>query len=308
MNIIVTTTINKPTKAILKFASMKDWHLIVVVDKKTKLESYKKLKNISVLSCIDQIKISKKLSDLIGWNSIQRRNFGFIEAYKLGAKVIATVDDDNIPYKNWGKNLKLGKKIKVRNYNEKNFVFNPLSPFKHYNKIWHRGYPLELIQNNIAKPKYSSAFKKFDIRADLWDGNPDIDSINRLTLKKINFKYNNKYFFSSNKFSPFNSQNTFLSREVLPHYFMFPHIGRLDDIWASYYVQSLGFKICYGPSTVFQERNYHDFSNDFKEEIIGYINNLKLCKELAKSSNNIKKFLPKRSYEAFKVYQKFFRK
>ena len=34
MNIIVTTTINKPTKAILKFANLKSWHLIVVADKK----------------------------------------------------------------------------------------------------------------------------------------------------------------------------------------------------------------------------------------------------------------------------------
>ena len=27
-------------------------------------------------------------------------------------------------------------------------------------------------------------------------------------------------------------------------------------------------KVCYGPATAFQERNYHDYSNDFKEEII----------------------------------------
>ena len=49
---------------------------------------------------------------------------------------------------------------------------------------------------------------------------------------------------------------------------MFPHIGRLDDIWASYYLQSLGYKVFYGPATVYQERNYHQYSNDFKQEII----------------------------------------
>ena len=83
MNIIVTTTINKPTKAILRFANLKSWHLIVVVDKKTPLQNFKRLKNITLLKCEDQQKISSKLSKLIGWNSIQRRNFGFIEAKKL---------------------------------------------------------------------------------------------------------------------------------------------------------------------------------------------------------------------------------
>ena len=48
-------------------------------------------------------KIDKKL-DLIGWNCIQRRNFGILYAWKNNADVVAVVDDDNIPYNNWGKN------------------------------------------------------------------------------------------------------------------------------------------------------------------------------------------------------------
>ena len=145
------------------------------------------------------------------------------------------------------------------------------------------------------------------MRADLWNGNPDIDSINRLSLKKINFKFKNNYFYSSNKISPFNSQNTFIKSDVLKHYFMFPHIGRLDDIWASYYLQSLGYKVFYGPATVYQERNYHQYSNDFKQEIIGYKNTFNLCKSLLKNPKLISKFLPSRSYEAFIEYQKSFK-
>ena len=106
---IVCTSINKPTEAIKKFDSMKDWQLIVVGDKKTP-KNYK-LKNGIYLSPKDQEKIDKKLSKLISWNCIQRRNFGFILAKKLGADIIATIDDDNIPKKNWGKNLFLSKKV-----------------------------------------------------------------------------------------------------------------------------------------------------------------------------------------------------
>ena len=42
---------------------------------------------------------NKKLSQLIGFNCIERRNFGFLLAKKLGAEIIATIDDDNIPKK-----------------------------------------------------------------------------------------------------------------------------------------------------------------------------------------------------------------
>ena len=62
-------------------------------------------------------KIAPRLSRLIGWNCIQRRNIGYVYAKKNGAKFIASVDDDNIPY------LKIeGKKILaiIKKYKFKN--------------------------------------------------------------------------------------------------------------------------------------------------------------------------------------------
>ena len=97
---IISTSINSPTKAISKFDNLKGWQLIVVGDLKTP-KNYK-LKNGIYLSPKDQIKINKKLSDLLGWNCIERRNFGFILAKKLGAEIVAIVDDDNIPKKKTG--------------------------------------------------------------------------------------------------------------------------------------------------------------------------------------------------------------
>ena len=32
----------------------------------------------------------------------------------------------------------------------------------------------------------------------------------------------------------------------------------MDDIWASYYVESLGFKVVYSEASVYQDRNEHD--------------------------------------------------
>ena len=71
---IVCTSINPPTQAIKKFDNIKDWTLIVVGDLKTPTNY--KLKNGIFLNKREQNLIDKKLSDLIGWNCIERRNFG----------------------------------------------------------------------------------------------------------------------------------------------------------------------------------------------------------------------------------------
>ncbi|MDB9765359.1 hypothetical protein OAV65_01710 [Candidatus Pelagibacter sp.] len=303
-NFIVTTTINPITKAIELYQEMKEWNLIVVGDLKTP-KNYK-LKRGIYLSPNDQEKIDKKLSNLIGWNCIQRRNFGFILAKKLGAKIIATIDDDNIPLKNWGKNLLIGTTVLADEYQCKNKVFDPLSPTNHKN-LWHRGYPLQIIKSKNEIKKVGKKKINPDIQADFWNIDPDVDAIQRL-LYNTNSKFNNKYFpFFSKKISPFNSQNTFLKADLIKNYFMFPHIGRMDDIWGAYYLLSKKFKVIYNKPTVNQKRNVHDYTIDFKNETLGYLNNMDLINSLENNPENIKKFIPEKSYKAFKQYQKNFK-
>ena len=299
---IVCTSINKPTLAIKKFDSMKDWKLIVVGDKKTP-KNYK-LKNGIYLSPIKQEKIDKKLSNLIGWNCIQRRNFGILCAYKKGADIIALVDDDNIPYKHWGKNLLLDKKIKTNFFYTNSLAFDPISATNH-KKLWHRGFPIQILEKRNDKIQQKKIIKA-DIQADFWNGDPDIDAICRMEHHP-NCRFENKYFpLASNKISPFNSQNTFISKKVMPYYFLFPHIGRMDDIWASFYVLSRGFKVIYNKPSVIQKRNKHDLTKDMLKEFIGYENNLKLIKDLKKNINNINNYIPKKARLAFLRYQKHF--
>ena len=105
--VIVTTTINSPTKAIHKFESMPDWELVVIGDLKTPKDY--KLKRGIYVTPEEQEKYDKELSDAIGWNCIQRRNFGLLWAHDLKADLVAVVDDDNIPLDGWGENLLLEK-------------------------------------------------------------------------------------------------------------------------------------------------------------------------------------------------------
>ncbi len=301
--VIVTTTINPPTEAIRKFEAMKDWELVVIGDLKTP-KDYKLNRGVYVTP-EEQEKYDKDFSDAVGWNCIQRRNFGLLWANDMKADIVAVVDDDNIPFEGWGENLLLGKDTEVNYYETDLPAFDPVGATNH-SHIWHRGYPLQLL----PKRDYSRKSKKKinpDVQADFWNGDPDIDAVCRMEHAP-DCKFDEKYFpIASNKLSPFNSQNTFLKGTVLKDYFLFPHVGRMDDIWASYYVEAKGFKVVYGKASVFQARNVHDLVRDMKQEYVGYENNLKIVNELPANPEAILNYLPERSKLAFDLYRKHFK-
>jgi hypothetical protein len=304
--IIVTTTINEPTEATLKFCQKKDWTFIIVGDTKTPHASYRALEkeysNVKYLDPEEQEKKYKKISDLIGWKSIQRRNIGFIEAYNMGADIVATVDDDNIPYESWGKDLLVGKEIEVDMYEPENGIFDPLSVTK-ANYVWHRGYPIELLQTRHKLKSLGKKKIKALIQADLWDGDPDIDAIARLAFMPMVEYSDITRPYASNKISPFNSQNTFLAREVIPYYAVLPHIGRMDDIWGSYIAQRyFPNSVIYNKATVRQDRNAQDLITNLEKEVLGYRNTLKLIKDL----ENYEKHLPEATKLFYKEYRKQF--
>ena len=300
---IVCTSINPPTQAIKKFDNFKDWTLIVVGDLKTP-KNYK-LKNGIFLNKREQNLIDKKLSDLIGWNCIERRNLGILLAKKYNADIIALVDDDNIPYKNWGKNLLVGKKKFINTYEVKTPVFDPISVTK-YKNLWHRGFPLNLLDQRNAKLVGKKKIM-IDVQADFWDGDPDIDAITRVIFKP-KCKFEKKIFpFHSKKISPFNSQNTFLSSNLLKDYFLFPDQGRMHDIWASYFLQyRRRINVIYNKSSVIQKRNIHTAAKDLSDELIGLKYTPTLIDRINKKSFNYKKFFSKRSVLAYKQYLKHF--
>jgi hypothetical protein len=114
------------------------------------------------------------------------------------------------------------------------------------------------------------------VQANLWNGNPDIDAIERILFNHEVY-FSDKYFTTNLKYTPFNSQNTFLSREAIPYFMLLPEIGRVDDIWGAYLMQhELNVQkpiILYGPPTVYQKRNNHNLYHDLEHEMFG-INNV----------------------------------
>jgi disulfide oxidoreductase YuzD len=300
--VIVTTTINPVTEAVRRFQAFEEWELVVIGDKKTPPDY--RLDRGTYVTPEMQEEYDKALSDAIGWNCIQRRNFGLLWAHDMGADIVAVVDDDNIPYENWGKDLVIGQDVETNYYETDLPVFDPVGATNH-SALWHRGFPLTLL----SKRDYSRKSKKTirpDVQADFWDGDPDIDAFCRMEHAP-ECKFDESYFpIAANKMAPFNSQNTFMAGRILKDYFLYPHVGRMDDIWAAYYVQAKGVNVVFAKASVYQQRNVHDLTKDMKAEYLGYEHNHKIVSEIVGDPDKILNYLPERSVEAFHLYRKHF--
>ena len=300
--VIVMTTINPPTKAVKLFQAMSDWEFIVIGDLKTPKDYH--LERGTYMDPTSQEHYDQELSDALGWNCIQRRNIGLLVAHDVGADVVAVVDDDNIPLPGWGENLFVGQEVEANYYETDLPAFDPIGA-TNYPELWHRGFPLQLL----PKRDYSTKTRKLvraDIQADFWNGDPDIDAVCRMEHAPSCIFDLAAFPIASNKMSPFNSQNTFLDSGVLKDYFLFPQIGRMDDIWAAYYAQAVGHRVVYGAPSVFQDRNAHDPLVDMKNEYIGYEHNLSLVQELSQDPEAISKYVSARAVYARRLYRRHF--
>ena len=303
--IIITTTIYPIRKAIREYSKINGWDLLIVGDKKTPEDEYIKFSrnkpNCMYLGTVEQESKYKKLSDAIGWNSIQRRNLGFVYAYQMGYEIFATVDDDNIPLENWGKDLFINEPTALDFYEVDAIAFDPLAPFKN-REIWHRGFPVELLEKRFQFSVSNKVITPL-VQANLWNGDPDVDAISRISFQPVvEFPKLHKPY-SSSKLLPFNSQNTMMSRDAIPFYFVLPFIGRFDDIWAAYILQHyFPEKIIFSDATVFQDRNEQNLVANLENEIFGYYNTLRLLQDL----RNYRNYLPPDCLNALNIYREFF--
>lgn len=310
--IIVTTTINSPTEATVKYckiAEKRGFLFVIVGDTKTPHEEYQALEKeyscVKYLTPNEQESLYPVLSESIGWKTIQRRNIGFVYAYDQGCDVLATVDDDNIPYPNWGEKIYVGEEVTYDNYEPKgSSYFDPLSVTSD-NYVWHRGFPIQHLQvrhDNEYRGKY---VKRCLVQANLWDGDPDIDAMARLTHKPCVQYKDITEPFGSTSIAPFNSQNTFIAREVIPYYAVLPFVGRMDDIWGSYIVQAhFPNSVVYDVATVYQDRNVQDLVTNLENEIIGYRHTL----DFIESGKNYENHLPEKTLLFWECYRNQFKK
>lgn len=314
--IIVMTTINSPTEAVYKYCNKKGWDVLIIGDLKTPHDDFRELEtkysHVTYMSPEDQTKKYPTLSKVLGWNCYERKNIGFLEAYKNGYHIMANVDDDNIPYEHWGQSLLVGRIVTVDLYESEYDVFDPLMNTNRPD-MWHRGFPIDKVKDRNSFYRGKKTIECL-IQADLWDGEPDVDAICKLT-KDYNVKFDNFSPFTSSKIMPFNSQNSFIHRKILPYYMMLLDTERMADIWGAYVAQKL-FKnnnpyVIIHPSTVYHDRQdkpspaatgtNRSVIEDFRVETQGY-----LAASDFLVDSNWKNYLTEKSLKALEIYQNCF--
>lgn len=290
MRALVTTTINVPTVLHKYRASMDDGDVVIVVGDKSSPHH-------EIVALLDSLPGQNlylhpneqslwRVSELIGWRCIQRRNIGFLVALELGADTVTTIDDDNIP--------------DVCYFNDLDLMLRPMrravaktasgwyNPAQHCEpSVVHRGFPYS--QRHVAvEPVWRRETVNPGVVAGLWLGDPDIDAAERMVnapdVTKISARGQLGFALAPGTWAPFNTQNTTIVRDLVPALYCWPHVGRFDDIWASYLTRAVmdrtGYHALYGRPVVRQERNPHNLVRDLEAEIFGYRYTDDVCQAL----------------------------
>ena len=304
---ITTTTIHVPhliedyIKDVIKYNRQKDVDFVITGDKKTPAEAktycqeLEKKYNIPVLfmDVEDQNKYLEKYAKLKGylpWACIQRRQVAILKAYEQGADIIVLIDDDNyIACEDYvGKHLALGSKTALETVSSPTGWYNICEDLqdRQGRKFYPRGYSWIDRVDEVKDIKRSTENIRTVVNAGFWLGDPDLDAVTRLAapIDVIAYKKENNYALAKDTYSPFNSQNTAIHRDIVPVYFLVPDIGRFDDIWSSYIVERIAWQmgdyVSYGQPLVKQIRNDHDYWVDAYAEEMGTKMTTDFCKWL----------------------------
>lgn len=230
-----------------------------------------------------------ELGAWLPWNSVQRRNLGYLYAAQQGAQLLISIDDDNfvLPHTDYlGEHRKTGETLELLALESSDGWLNlcdyvDTTPKR---RFYHRGYPLEHRWVTDAKHTTLRQKKRVAVNVGFWLSDPDIDTFSRMEEP---FEVTGTSFpepsvsLAPGTWHPFNSQNTALHIDLLPCLFLLS-IGsltpttqilnfRYDDIWMSYFARKamdhLGDQVAYGGPNVRQDRNPHDMLADLQNEM-----------------------------------------
>lgn len=281
---LVTTTINIPKVLELYRAYSKDVAMFVIGDMKTPHEEVAHLcrkVDAEYYTPDRQKNFGYACSDLLGWNCIQRKNIGYLEALKSGADVILTTDDDNLPVDRWfWEYLILGFEPAFSGIE----VSSPTGWFDSGQlltpTVRHRGLPIDLANSIPALHPVTNV--KVGVVAGLWVGDADVDATHRIAIPPQVHSATELaqagVVVHPGTTTVFNAQNVAFRRELTPAMFLAPGLGRSDDIFASLIAQRVmrehGMQVRIGkPFTAcWQDRSPQSLLDDLRDEHFGMQN------------------------------------
>lgn len=307
----VTTTINEPVflegyleNVIEHDHDPNDVSVTVVGDLKTPLSvrefcddlTDKYGVSIDYLSVDDQRRLIEEwgvseLDQYLPYNSIQRRNVGYLAAAANGAEIIVSLDDDNLARDGdiAGAFSTVGETHEVLEVTTENDWYNPASMLTYEEEesrdIYHRGFPY-----SRREPSQTYDFKRTErevlVRAGLWFDVPDIDVITHLErgprATALRDEFNDELVaLGDETYAPVNTQNTAFDADLMPLIHTIPmghsvkgmEISRFDDIWLGFFLerilQETGGAVGYGSPISTHDRNTHHLRRELEHEAVG---------------------------------------
>jgi len=297
---LVVTTIFDPVVLETYFENFRKYERLdqvkvyVIPDRKTPSEAYARCSDLCrrglqvVCPTLDeQEAFLKRVSfptHLVPYDSDNRRNVGYLMALMSGSEFIISIDDDN--YCCLDEDFFLAHAVVLENQLSVEVVhsdtgwFNVCSLLK-LNRpgvVYPRGFPYyarHKDENNVFTPGLVSVH----MNAGLWLLDPDVDGITWLVAPaRVSAFAGRSVVLSNETWSPINTQNTSLRRDVIAAYYFvkmgYPlggmPIDRYGDIFSGYFAQAcvrhLGGAIRVGTPVVEHRRNSHNYLKDATNE------------------------------------------
>lgn len=234
------------------------------------------------------------LASEIPWNSDNRRNVGFLMAYRDKCEVVISIDDDNYPKSSWpfikGHSF-IGQEISLPTAQGDAGWFNLCSLMDIECKtlgvggsVYPRGFPY--ARRNVACSKIIPDISTgvVAVNVGLWSGDPDVDAATRLVCGcSIRENSSGDYLLAQGSLVPVNSQNTGITRDAVPAYY-YVKMGldiqgmifdRFGDVFSGFFlqkcVQANGQRIKIGSPVLEHRRSAHNVYKDLWNELAGMV-------------------------------------
>ncbi len=306
---LVTTTIRVPRfldellQNAQTFGHAEQLSVVVVGDRKTPAEAAEFLVGldrrypvrVTYLDLGAQRHLLRRWPSLdlfLRYDSIQRRNVGYLQAAIDGAEVLVSVDDDaRISGDDFiGEHLAVGRDVEVPVVGDASGWFNVCRRLQSDSPrtFYPRGYPKSQQTDQTGPCEVATANVRAVANSGLWLQTPDVDASTHLEgpicvtgLEPIEGRRSSA--LAAGTWCPMSSLNAAFDVAALPAiYLPVMHdlidgvrIGRMDDVWMSYFLRAiadrLGHTVLFGPPLVVQERNPHDYRADLEQERPGYV-------------------------------------
>lgn len=277
-----------------KFGHLDQVDVIVIPDRKTPAAAYSRCAEVSAKglrtkcpTIAEQEEFLRSVglrSDIIPYDSDNRRNVGYLMAYAQDADFLISIDDDNfcrLDEDFFAEHAVVCGSDSVRTVAESATGFYNICDLLEMEKpgaIYARGFPYRFRHQDEQRQRVERSVS-VHMNAGLWLLDPDIDGITWLVSKPhVTGFRGESLVLGAKTWSPINTQNTALRQEAIPSYYYirmgYPLAGmpidRYGDIFSGYFSQAcakhLGGYVRVGTPVAEHKRNSHNYMKDAMNE------------------------------------------